>query len=187
MYAIMSDMGIKGSARVHAAINYSPGMGGPKQSVDVTVNHNASGLAHAIATAQKRMMQRAEEAPRANVDVGEGAGAAPTHNQKAKSPPEPSPIRQINLSSKRRRNHMSFKVAPPVCDDDQVDAVMRGIANGCSELYPLPDHPSKVRHLLGLKSVSNDDASGLATVLAERDLYANDGEATKSEIFSVKH
>jgi len=63
---------------------------------------------------------------------------------------------------------MGFKVALPVCDDDQVDAVMRGIANGCSELYPLPDHPSKVRHLLGLKSVSNDGATIYSATVVKR-------------------
>lgn len=72
LHQIMTDRKQNGSARVQAATQLlDRGWGRPKQSVDVKVDHNASGLANAIAAAQERMMQRAVEATRANVIEGE--------------------------------------------------------------------------------------------------------------------
>ncbi len=72
LYEIMTDKRINGSARVQAATQLlDRGWGRPKQSVDVKVDHNASGLAAAITAAQDRLVQRAVEAQRANVIDGE--------------------------------------------------------------------------------------------------------------------
>jgi hypothetical protein len=63
---------INGSARVQAWNSVlDRGWGRPKQSVDVKVDHNASGLANAIAAAQERMAQQALAAQQANIIEGE--------------------------------------------------------------------------------------------------------------------
>ncbi len=63
---VMTDERSNGSARVQAAVAMlDRGWGRPKQSVDVKVDHNASGLATAIAAAQERMAQQALAAQRA--------------------------------------------------------------------------------------------------------------------------
>lgn len=59
------------SARVQATVALlDRGWGRPKQSVDVKVDHNASGLAAAITAAQDRLVQRAVEAQRGCVIEG---------------------------------------------------------------------------------------------------------------------
>lgn len=59
------------SARTQASVALiDRGWGRPKQSVDVKVDHNASGLAAAIAASQERMLQRAVEAQRGCVIEG---------------------------------------------------------------------------------------------------------------------
>lgn len=71
LYEIMTDSRINGSARVQAATQLlDRGWGRPKQSVDVKVDHNASGLAHAIQQAQERMAQQAIAAQSARVIEG---------------------------------------------------------------------------------------------------------------------
>ena len=79
LHQIMTDRKQNGSARVQAATQLlDMGWGRPKQSVDVKADHNASGLAHAIAQAQKRMAQQAIAAQQANVIEGTVIEAHPT-------------------------------------------------------------------------------------------------------------
>ncbi|WP_426313499.1 DUF5681 domain-containing protein [Methylobacterium fujisawaense] len=62
LVSIGRDEKINGSARVQAWNSVlDRGWGRPKQSVDVKVDHNASGLANAIAAAQERMRVQALE------------------------------------------------------------------------------------------------------------------------------
>jgi hypothetical protein len=69
---VMTDERSNGSARVQAAVAMlDRGWGRPKQSVDVKVDHNASGLANAIAAAQERMRLQAIEQQQANIIEGE--------------------------------------------------------------------------------------------------------------------
>lgn len=71
------DTNINGSARVQASVALlDRGWGRPKQSVDVKVDHNASGIADAINAMQRRMVemdrqQAAIDAQRANIIEGE--------------------------------------------------------------------------------------------------------------------
>ncbi|WP_342162540.1 DUF5681 domain-containing protein [Methylobacterium sp. SD21] len=66
------------SASVQAATQIlDRAWGRPKQSVDVKVDHNASGLAAAITAAQDRLVQRAVEATRANTIEGTVIEAQP--------------------------------------------------------------------------------------------------------------
>lgn len=70
---VMTDERSNGSARVQAAVAMlDRGWGRPKQSVDVKVDHNASGLANAIAAAQERMrLQAIEQQQAVNIIEGE--------------------------------------------------------------------------------------------------------------------
>lgn len=53
---------------------------------------------------------------------------------------------------------MAFKVVSPLKDDDRTDAVLRGVANGCNDLFPLPAHPweAKDSKQLGVASCARD-------------------------------
>lgn len=60
LFEIATDERANASARVQASVALlDRGWGRPKQSVDVKVDHNASGLANAIAAAQERLAQQA--------------------------------------------------------------------------------------------------------------------------------
>ena len=62
LFEIATDDRANASARVQASVALlDRGWGRPKQSVDVKVDHNASGLANAIAAAQERMRVQALE------------------------------------------------------------------------------------------------------------------------------
>lgn len=83
LYEIMTDKRVNGSARVQAATQLlDRGWGRPKQSVDVKVDHNASGLANAIAQAQERMAQQAIAAQRATVIEGKVINAQPEESRR---------------------------------------------------------------------------------------------------------
>lgn len=72
LFDIATDSRQNGSARVQASVALlDRGWGRPKQSVDVKVDHNASGLANAIAAAQERMRVQAVGQQRANIIQGE--------------------------------------------------------------------------------------------------------------------
>ena len=72
LFEIATDERANASARVQASVALlDRGWGRPKQSVDVKVDHNASGLANAIAAAQERMRAQAIEQQQA-VNIIEG-------------------------------------------------------------------------------------------------------------------
>jgi hypothetical protein len=77
LFDIAMDPNTNGSARVQASVALlDRGWGRPKQSVDVKVDHNASGIADAINAMQRRMVemdrqQAAIDAQRANTIEGE--------------------------------------------------------------------------------------------------------------------
>ncbi|MFD6318602.1 DUF5681 domain-containing protein [Methylorubrum thiocyanatum] len=73
LFEIATDERANASARVQASVALlDRGWGRPKQSVDVKVDHNASGLANAIAAAQERMrLQAIEQNQVTNITDGE--------------------------------------------------------------------------------------------------------------------
>ena len=80
LFDIATDDRANASARVQASVALlDRGWGRPKQSVDVRVDHNASGLAHAIAAAQERM--RAQAVPQQDTNIIEGEVIATTTPQ----------------------------------------------------------------------------------------------------------
>ncbi|MGC5777586.1 DUF5681 domain-containing protein [Methylobacterium sp. NFXW15] len=71
LFEIATNDKANASARVQASVALlDRGWGRPKQSVDVKVDHNASGLAAAIAAAQDRM--RVNSIPQQATDIIEG-------------------------------------------------------------------------------------------------------------------
>ncbi len=83
LFEIATDNRANASARVQASVALlDRGWGRPKQSVDVKVDHNASGLAAAIAAAQDRMMQRAVEVQQGCVIEGTVIDVNETNIQK---------------------------------------------------------------------------------------------------------
>jgi hypothetical protein len=71
LFEIATNDKANASARVQASVALlDRGWGRPKQSVDVKVDHNASGLANAIAAAQERL--RVAAAPQQAMDIIEG-------------------------------------------------------------------------------------------------------------------
>ncbi|WP_156647845.1 hypothetical protein [Methylobacterium sp. Leaf87] len=84
------------------------GWGRPKQSVDVKVDHNASGLAHAIAADQERMQLAA--APQQAVNIIKGEVIGETVDKPLEYPPA-----QTLLFAATARRIMLWVTASPHC------------------------------------------------------------------------
>jgi hypothetical protein len=52
---------------------------------------------------------------------------------------------------------MSFTVVSPRHDDRHEDGLLRGIANGLAQMFPVLDHPERVLSLMALNPLQADE------------------------------